>query len=131
MKRDRPIASLQRAKGSLTGGVEVQRDFPLSTSLWNGATVPKLLMLDEPFLGLAPLMVNDFVPVIQDIKERGKSFLLVEQNIPLARRVGMRGYVLQVGPVVIEGETMEFENNSLLKDTYFGGKASNGKGSRN
>jgi len=83
---------------------------------------PKLLLMDEPSLGLAPVMVNELVPVIQNINGRGISVLLVEQNIPLAIRVAKRGYALQVGKVVLEGDIEKFKSNGLVKQAYLGGK---------
>ena len=84
---------------------------------------PRLLLMDEPSLGLAPLMVNELVPVIGNINKRGISVLLVEQNIPLAVRVAKRGYALQVGRVVLEGDVEEFKSNDFVKQAYLGGKA--------
>jgi branched-chain amino acid transport system ATP-binding protein len=82
---------------------------------------PKLLLMDEPSLGLAPIMVEELVPVIKSIHRRGVSVLLVEQNIPLTLRVAHRGYALQVGRVVLEGEIHEFESNDVVKKAYLGG----------
>jgi branched-chain amino acid transport system ATP-binding protein len=82
---------------------------------------PKLLLMDEPSLGLAPIVVSQLVPVIQNINSKGVSVLLVEQNIPLALGVADRGYALQVGKVVLEGDIEEFKANGIVKRAYLGG----------
>jgi branched-chain amino acid transport system ATP-binding protein len=82
---------------------------------------PKLLMLDEPSLGLAPLMVDNIGQIITDINRKGVTVLLVEQNIPLALRVATRGYALQVGKIVIEGNIEQFKSTEAIKKAYLGG----------
>lgn len=81
---------------------------------------PKLLLMDEPSLGLAPIMVAQLVPVIKNINKKGVSVLLVEQNIPLALSVADRGYALQVGKVVLEGDIEEFKDSETVKSAYLG-----------
>ena len=83
---------------------------------------PKLLLMDEPSLGLAPIVIADLVPVIKRINDKGVSVLLVEQNMPLALSVAHRGYALQVGRVVMEGDIAEFKENDIVKQAYLGGK---------
>jgi branched-chain amino acid transport system ATP-binding protein len=82
---------------------------------------PKLLLMDEPSLGLAPIVVDELAGVITDINQRGVSVLLVEQNIPLALRVANRGYALQVGRVVLEGDINEFKSTETVRRAYLGG----------
>ena len=82
---------------------------------------PKLLLMDEPSLGLAPILVDELVPVIKNINQRGISVLLVEQNIPLVLRVANRGYAIQVGKVVLEGEIDEFKASDVVRRAYLGG----------
>jgi branched-chain amino acid transport system ATP-binding protein len=82
---------------------------------------PKLLLMDEPSLGLAPIVVSQLVPVIKNINKKGVSVLLVEQNIPLALGVADRGYALQVGKVVLEGDIEQFKANGIVKRAYLGG----------
>ena len=82
---------------------------------------PKLLLLDEPSLGLAPIVVSQLVPVIRNINKKGMSVLLVEQNIALALGVADRGYALRVGKVVLEGNIEEFKANNIVKRAYLGG----------
>jgi branched-chain amino acid transport system ATP-binding protein len=64
---------------------------------------PKLLLLDEPSLGLAPLIVEELAPVIRSINDMGAGVILVEQNVPLALKLAERGYVLHLGKVIQEG----------------------------
>jgi branched-chain amino acid transport system ATP-binding protein len=82
---------------------------------------PKLLLMDEPSLGWASIMVDKLVPIIKFINKEGVSVLLVEQNIPLALSVADRDYALQVGRIVLEGEIREFEANDVVRKTYLGG----------
>jgi branched-chain amino acid transport system ATP-binding protein len=82
---------------------------------------PKLLLMDEPSLGLAPIMVKQLGPVIKNIHKSGVGVLLVEQNVPLALQVALRAYALQVGKIVLEGDIDEFKGNELIKRAYLGG----------
>jgi branched-chain amino acid transport system ATP-binding protein len=82
---------------------------------------PRLLLMDEPSLGLAPIMVDEVGQVIKDINQRGVSVLLVEQNVPLALQVADRGYALQVGRVVLEGDIDEFKSTETVRRAYLGG----------
>jgi branched-chain amino acid transport system ATP-binding protein len=82
---------------------------------------PKLLLMDEPSLGLAPKLVNELVPIIKNINERGVGVLLVEQNVPLALQVAERAYALQVGKVILEGDINEFKGSEIVKRAYLGG----------
>ena len=81
---------------------------------------PKLLIMDEPSLGLAPRMVAELVPVIKDINKRGISVLLVEQNVSLALGVADRGYALRVGKIVLEGDIELFKTSEVIKEAYLG-----------
>lgn len=82
---------------------------------------PRLLILDEPSLGLAPAMVAELIPVICNINAKGVSVLLAEQNMTLALGVADRGYALQVGKVVLEAGIAEFRNSELVRKAYLGG----------
>jgi branched-chain amino acid transport system ATP-binding protein len=82
---------------------------------------PKLLLMDEPSLGLAPLMVAELVPVIEYINARGISVLLVEQNVSLALGVASKGYALQVGRIVLEGDIEQFRTSEVVRTAYLGG----------
>lgn len=82
---------------------------------------PKLLLMDEPSLGLSPIVIDELARVIDNINKQGVSVLLVEQNIPLALRVADRGYALQVGRIVLEGDIEEFKSTETVKRAYLGG----------
>jgi branched-chain amino acid transport system ATP-binding protein len=81
---------------------------------------PKLLLLDEPSLGLSPLMVDELVPIINNINQTGVAVLLVEQNLGLALRVATKGYALQVGKVVLQGDIDLFKSADVVKKAYLG-----------
>jgi len=81
---------------------------------------PRLLMLDEPSLGLAPRIVRDIFHVIADLKKTGVSILLIEQNARAALHVADYGYVLETGKIVLEGAASELAVNRLVVDTYLG-----------
>ena len=81
---------------------------------------PKLLLLDEPSLGLSPIMVDELVPIIKNINQTGVTVLLVEQNIGLALRVATKGYALQVGKVVLQGDIDLFKSADVVKRAYLG-----------
>lgn len=81
---------------------------------------PRLLLLDEPSLGLAPLVVRELATIISDINKSGISVLLVEQNAGLVAQVADRGYVLEVGKVVLEGNMREIINNEIVQSAFLG-----------
>jgi branched-chain amino acid transport system ATP-binding protein len=81
---------------------------------------PKLLLLDEPSLGLSPLMVRQIGKIVQDIHQRGVSVLLVEQNARLALGVAQRCYVFETGSIALCGETKEMLNNDQVRKAYLG-----------
>jgi branched-chain amino acid transport system ATP-binding protein len=82
---------------------------------------PKLLMLDEPSVGLSPMMVDNVAQIVKDINQKGVTILLVEQNIALAFRVANKGYALQVGRVILEGNIDELKSGNVVKQAYLGG----------
>lgn len=81
---------------------------------------PRLFLLDEPSLGLAPLLVEAIGGIIREIKSRGVTILLVEQNVNMALQMASRGYVLEIGKIVLEGTGEELLNNDLVKKAYLG-----------
>ena len=82
---------------------------------------PKLLLLDEPSLGLAPLIVREIYQVIADLKSAGVAILLVEQNARAALQVADYGYVLETGEVALDGEAAALSSDPRVVDTYLGG----------
>ena len=81
---------------------------------------PKLLMLDEPSLGLAPLVVREVFRTIEQLREGGTSILLIEQNARAALEVADHGYVLEMGEIALEGPADELAKDSRVIDTYLG-----------
>jgi len=84
---------------------------------------PRLLMLDEPSLGLAPLIVRDIFNVVQQLHSRGVTILLVEQNARQALQIADRGYLLETGRVVLSGPVPELRANPEVERFYLGGSA--------
>ena len=85
---------------------------------------PRLLLLDEPSLGLAPLVVQQVYRVIADIRRTGTTVLLVEQNASMALSVADRGYVLETGRLVVEGRPPALWDNEDVRSAYLGGRRS-------
>ena len=81
---------------------------------------PKLMMMDEPSLGLAPLVVRDIFAIIRRVAQEGITVLLIEQNANAALRAAQYGYVLEVGHVVLEGTGEELLANPQVRDAYLG-----------
>jgi len=82
---------------------------------------PRLLLLDEPSMGLAPLVVQDIFRVLEQLRqENGTTILLVEQNAKAALKLADRGYVLETGKVILEGESDELMENAEVKRAYLG-----------
>lgn len=81
---------------------------------------PKILMMDEPSLGLAPLLVRDIFEIIKEIHRQGNTILLVEQNAKKALEIADYAYVLETGSMVIEGPGKELLNNEKVKEAYLG-----------
>jgi len=82
---------------------------------------PKLLLMDEPSVGLAPIVIEQLGEVIKDINKRGVSVLLVEQNVHLALGVASMSYALQVGRVVLQGDIATMRSSDIVKRAYLGG----------
>ena len=83
---------------------------------------PKLMMMDEPSLGLAPLVVQDIFSIIKEINRQGVTILLIEQNANMALRIADRGYVLETGQISMTGTGMELLNDESVKAAYLGTK---------
>jgi branched-chain amino acid transport system ATP-binding protein len=102
--------------GTLSGGE--QQMLAIGRALM---TRPKLLLLDEPSMGLAPILVEQIFSIIQDINRQGTTILLVEQNALMALGVADRGYVLQTGQIVRSGEAKALLEDEEVKKAYLGG----------
>ena len=85
-------------------------------------TGSKLLLLDEPSLGLAPIVVEQVFEVIQTLRDNGITILLVEQNAWDAMAISDRTYIMESGSIVLEGESSEVAENEEVKRIYLGGK---------
>jgi branched-chain amino acid transport system ATP-binding protein len=101
--------------GTLSGGE--QQMLALGRAMMSK---PTLLLLDEPSMGLAPVMVERTFDAIQDIKKTGATILLVEQNARMALVIADRGYVLQTGRIVMNGTAEDLLNNDKVRQTYLG-----------
>jgi branched-chain amino acid transport system ATP-binding protein len=82
---------------------------------------PKLLMVDEPLLGLAPTVARHTIEVLKQINQKGVTILFIEQNVQTAMSLAHRGYVLESGKVVIEGTSSELLNSGEIKRVFLGG----------
>jgi len=82
---------------------------------------PRLLLLDEPSMGIAPLIVRDITDIIRGLNEEGTTILLVEQNAKMALEVANRGYVLETGKVAMQGDAADLAKNDEVKKAYLGG----------
>lgn len=81
---------------------------------------PRLLLLDEPSMGLAPMLVSQIFSIIRDINTQGTTILLVEQNARMALTVSHRGYVLQTGQIVLAGTAADLQSNETVRKAYLG-----------
>jgi branched-chain amino acid transport system ATP-binding protein len=106
---------IKQAGGTLSGGE--QQMLAMARAMM---ARPKVLMLDEPSMGLAPILVEQIFEIIKEINEQGSTILLVEQNAMMALSVASRGYVLETGNIVLSGTAEELKNNKQVQDTYLG-----------
>jgi branched-chain amino acid transport system ATP-binding protein len=83
---------------------------------------PKLMMMDEPSLGLAPLIVQDIFSIIKEINKQGVTILLIEQNANMALRIADQGYVLETGRIALTGTGRELLADESVKAAYLGKK---------
>ena len=83
---------------------------------------PKLLMMDEPSMGLAPLIVSQIFEIVQELQTQRITVLLVEQNVRKTLQVSDRAYVLCLGKIVLEGTGQSLRNDTLLQEAYLGGR---------
>ena len=103
--------------GTLSGGE--QQMLAVARSLMSR---PKIMMLDEPSLGLAPLVVKDIFNILKEINEEGVTILLIEQNANMALRLADKAYVLETGTIAMQGTGKELLDNPKIKEAYLGKK---------
>ena len=103
--------------GTLSGGE--QQMLAVARSLMSR---PKIMMLDEPSLGLAPLVVKDIFKILKEINDEGVTILLIEQNANMALRLADKAYVLETGTIAMEGSGKELLDNPKIKEAYLGKK---------
>jgi branched-chain amino acid transport system ATP-binding protein len=106
---------LRQRAGSLSGGE--QQMLAIGRALMSK---PRLLMMDEPSLGLAPIVIDSLADTINEINRSGVSVLLVEQNAGLVSRVAQRCYVIEVGKIVLEGDINEMMSNDSVRRAFLG-----------
>lgn len=106
----------KQAAGTLSGGE--QQMLAIGRALMSR---PKILFLDEPSMGLAPLLVQEIFNIIKDINKTGTTILLVEQNASMALQVANRAYVLETGSIVLSGTGAELMQSADIKKAYLGG----------
>lgn len=82
---------------------------------------PELMLMDEPSMGLAPLLVKEIFSIIKEINERGTTILLVEQNANMALSIADKAYVIETGEIVLQGNAQELMNSPEIKKAYLGG----------
>ncbi len=104
-----------RFAGSLSGGE--QQMLAIGRALM---AKPKLLLLDEPSIGLAPIVIQEIFGILADLKERGTTILLVEQNAQLALRFSNRAYVLERGEILFSGESSNLLKDARIEAAYLG-----------
>ena len=122
LNRDRVFALFPRLRerekqlgGTLSGGE--QQMLAIARGLMAD---PKLLLLDEPSLGLSPLLVKSIFEIIAEIRKQGVTILLVEQNVFQSLKIADRGYVLETGRVVLKGKGEALLNNEHVRKAYLG-----------
>ena len=101
--------------GTLSGGE--QQMLAVARALMSR---PKLMMMDEPSLGLAPLIVRDIFQIIKEINKQGVTILLIEQNANMALHTADKGYVMETGEIILEGAGCELLENPVIREAYLG-----------
>jgi branched-chain amino acid transport system ATP-binding protein len=112
----RVLRSLRNKKAGYASGGE-QQMLAIGMALM---TKPKILLLDEPSLGLAPLITEELFSIIKNLNESGITIVLVEQNANAALNIGIRGYVIETGRIVLDGKAQELLQNEDVREFYLG-----------
>ena len=107
---------IKQLSGTLSGGV--QQMLAMGRALMSN---PKLLLLDEPSMGLAPILVDEIFSIIQEINKTGTTILLVEQNAYKALSIADRAYILETGTIIKSGKASDLINDDTVKSAYLGG----------
>jgi branched-chain amino acid transport system ATP-binding protein len=110
------LKEIEARKGEVLSGGEQQMLTIARTLMGN----PDLLLLDEPTEGLAPIMVAEVMKIIRELKDKGETILLVEQNSTLALTISQRAYILENGHVVYSGAAVDLAGNAEVKQRYLG-----------
>jgi len=106
----------KQAAGTLSGGE--QQMLAIGRALMSK---PKMLLLDEPSMGLSPILVQEIFSIIRDVNKSGMTILLVEQNAKMALNIANRAYVLETGKIAMSGDADELSNNAQVRKAYLGG----------
>ena len=106
----------KQSAGTLSGGE--QQMLAIGRAIMSA---PKMMLLDEPTMGLSPLLVSEIFEIIKNINKTGVTILLVEQNAKMALETAQRAYVLETGSIVMSGDAKELANNEKVKNAYLGG----------
>jgi ABC-type branched-chain amino acid transport systems, ATPase component len=107
---------MRQIAGTLSGGE--QQMLAIGRTLMSR---PRLMLMDEPSMGLAPLLVKEIFSIIQDINQSGTTILLVEQNAHMALSIANRAYVLETGKIVLQGSAKELAASEEVRKAYLGG----------
>ena len=112
-----PVLKERRTQlaGTLSGGE--QQMVAIGRALMSG---PDLLLMDEPSMGLAPLIVRDIFRIIEELREKGRTILIVEQNARAVLEIADRGYVMETGSLILEGSAADLLDNNDVKRAYLG-----------
>ena len=106
----------KQVAGTLSGGE--QQMLAIGRALMSR---PKLMMLDEPSMGLAPILIDQIFSIIQELRDQGTTILVVEQNAEMALAIADRAYVMESGKIVLSGTGKELATSSSIKKAYLGG----------
>jgi branched-chain amino acid transport system ATP-binding protein len=112
-----PILRAKRSDpaGSLSGGQ--QQMLAVARALMSR---PRMILMDEPSIGLSPIMVQEVGQIIRDVHSRGTGIVLVEQNARMALRLASQAYILELGSVILEGDARQLANDQRVKECYLG-----------